>query len=235
MQRLRIAAVIVCLWGMPFTAVQGQEKRPPTTGLPEAWGPTDPSRGGEDIIVVTPVEEPGPWLPPEPMPPEEGSLDGASGSGNKSNTAVTYAFFFTHLDNLDRAADKEAALGHEKAAVEWRTHEQSAAGLDAQEARLMKQVAYDCNQLVADKETEIRALMAGFRQQHPNGEFLTLPKPQELYVLWQDRVQIIEQHIDQLRSALGEAGFLKLDSYIRANFAPQVVTPGTGAAKGEQQ
>lgn len=234
MHRLRIAAAIACLWGMPFTALQGQEKRPPTTGLPEAWGPTDPTRGGEDVIII-PIEEPGPWLPPEPMPPEEGSLDGASGSGNKSNTTVTYSFFFTHLDNLDRAADKEAALGHEKAAVEWRTHEQLAAGLDAQEARLMKQVAIDCNQLVAEKEAQIRALMDDFRQQHPNGEFLTLPKPQELYVLWQDRLQIIDRHIDQLRSALGEEGFGKLDSYVRANFVPNVVKAGSAAAKGEQQ
>lgn len=132
----------------------------------------------------------------------------------------TYLFFFWHLDHLDRTADEQAKLGNESAAAAWRSHEQVVAGLEEPEGDALKQVAYDCLQALAEKDAEIQEAAADFRTQHPNGEYLTAPLPAELHELWQERVQIIDQRIERLRSLLGEERFQTLDKYVRTNFVP---------------
>jgi hypothetical protein len=148
---------------------------------------------------------------------------------------VTYLFFFSHLDFLDRAADKEDAARNPQAAADWRNHEQLAAGLDARQGALMKQAARECLKAMEAKDAEIQKLIRDFREQHPNGAFLKAQPPPELEALWQQRIAIVDGQVDRLRSLLGDEGFHKLDSYVRANFIPTVVQPDAGAEKGEAQ
>jgi hypothetical protein len=138
---------------------------------------------------------------------------------------VTYSFFFWHLEHLDQTADEQLALGNKSAATEWRTHEQVAAGLEAREGSLMKQVAYDCLQTLEDKDVEIQAAVKAFHKKYPDGGFLTAPIPEELNALWRERIQIVERQVDRLRSLLGEERFLALDGYVKSTFVPAVEQP----------
>jgi len=188
----------------------------------------------ETTLEVVPVD---PWPAPPigPMPPGEGdslaTTPHKSTSERTTTTLVAYEFFFSHLNHLDKEADRQTALGNEAAAKLWRSHEQLAAGLDAQEANALKNVAFDCNKSLAKKDTEIRIVAKAFQQANATQGSRSLTPSSDLQVLWQDRVQIINQHIDRLRSLIGEERFQALDTYIRANFAPIRVFAGLGRSE----
>src|SRR5262249_2956659 len=222
MKRLRVAAVISWLWLVVVATAQGL---PPVTSEDEAWGPQDPTRSAQEVIIdVGGPGDPGPWMPPSQR---------AARTRRTAPTWVTYSFFFSRLDSLDRAGDAEAARGNPTAAAGWRNHEQLAAGLDERQGAALKQVAADCLKAVAAKDAEIQKAVAAFRGQHPDGAYRTAPLTPELLALWQQRIEIFDQQIGRLQSLLGADGFHKLDSYVRANFVPAVVQPD--AAKGGAQ
>ena len=148
---------------------------------------------------------------------------------------MTYSFFFSHLDVLDHAAKEEEARGNQQGAIELRNHEQLAAGLDERQGALLRQVAAECLQAVGATDEEIQKGLEAFREEHPDGAFVQAQLPPELQALWQQRIDIIERQIRRLQSLLGDEGFHKLDSYIRANFAPVVVELGQDAAEGGVQ
>ena len=205
MQRLRVAATISSIWLAAAMAVQGQQ-------MPEKLlGPLDPA---PPLSLESGDRQ---ALPPDSAHPSKPL--------QKAPTWVTYVFFFGHLEHLDQAADEQVALGNKSAAVEWRTHEQVAAGLQAREGNLLKQVAYDCLQALEDKDLEIQAAVKAFHKQYPDGGFLTAPIPEKLQTLWQERIQIVEQQVGRLRSLLGEERFLALDGYIQSTFVPAVKSP----------
>jgi hypothetical protein len=207
--------------------------------------PQDPASPPEEEVIVE-IEPTPPWDPGPPRPWTDHSST-IPLSGDKAASLpiapvlrsapvwVTYSFFFSHLDALDRAAAEEEARGNPQAAIDWRNHEQLAAGLDARQGALLKQVAAECLAAVEDKDAEIEKGLQAFRDEHPDGAFVTAQLPPELQALWQQRIATIERQIRRLQSLLGDEGFHKLDSYIRANFAPVVVEPGQGAAEGGVQ
>jgi hypothetical protein len=204
MHRLRVAATISSIWLAAVMAVQGQ--RVPDK-LPATLDPAPPvfKSAGQGTLPPESAN------PPKPL--------------QKPPAWVTYLFFFGHLEHLDQAADEQVALGNKSAAAEWRTHEQTAAGLEAREGSLMKQVAYDCLQALDDKDAEIQAAVKAFHKRYPDGGFLTAPIPEELRALWRERIQIVEQQVGRLRSLLGEERFLALDGYVRSSFVPAVQSP----------
>jgi hypothetical protein len=151
-----------------------------------------------------------------------------SAAGSESVPAwMTYSFFFKHLENLERTADKQAALGNESSAAAWRTHEQLAAGLDASEAGALKEVAHDCIQAVEAKDAEIQTMATALHARQSGEALVTAAAPPDLEALWQERIEIVDQQVHRLRALLGEERFLALDSYIRARFTPVVVPSGS--------
>jgi hypothetical protein len=250
MGRMLFVVTVSCLWMTAAAVAQNKIGSPPPPIPPEsleseAWGPQEPGLTLEETIELDPDEIPvdPDEIPVEPAPIPIGAKppvvgDGITTATHESTadsmvTEATYAFFFSHLDHLDREADRQAALGNEPAAKEWRSHEQLAAGLDAQEASLLKQVAYDCNLALQKKDAEIQTSAAAFHAAS-EAEPHAITPPLDLQVLWQDRVQIIHQHIDRLRSLLGEERFRALDSYVLANFAPVQVSPAAAAKGGSR-
>jgi hypothetical protein len=248
MGRMLFVVTVSCLCMTAAAVAQNKIGSAPPPIPPEslesmAWGFQEPGPTLDETIDIgdpdeTPVDPD--EIPVDPAPPIGSKPpvvgDGLTATAHESTaqgtvTEATYAFFFSHLDHLDREADRQAALGNEPAAKEWRSHEQLAAGLDAQEASLLKQVAYDCNLALRKKDAEIQTSAAAFHAAS-KAESHTATPPLDLQVLWQDRVQIIHQHIDRLRSLLGEERFRALDSYVLANFAPVQVSPAAAAAKG---
>lgn len=208
--RLRSAVAIPWLL-MAVVAVGHGQERSDVGQAPDGQGPM----WGSDVVIgIEAVKVP--------------SGEVTEGGDVRSTPAwMTYSFFFKHLENLERAADKQAALGNESSAAAWRTHEQLAAGLDASEARVLKEVAHDCIQAVEAKDEKIQALAAALHTQRAGEALLAATTPPELDALWQERIEIIDQQIYRLRALLGEERFLALDSYIRANFTPVVIPSGS--------
>jgi len=127
--------------------------------------------------------------------------------------------------NLDRVAAQEEARG--KDGDKWRTHDQRAAGLSEDEGTIVRQVAHDCNQAVSTMDAHIQMEASTLRTNNPTGQGRNTPLPATLEYRWQQRIQIITSHIDQLRSMLGEDSFQKLDGYVHREFEPNVMTvPG---------
>jgi hypothetical protein len=210
MHRLRVTTTISWLWLAAAMAVQGQQ------APGKLVRPLDPP-----LPVSLESGAPGALPPDSTHPPKP---------LQKTPVWVTYVFFFGHLEHLDQAADEQVALGNKSAAAQWRTHEQVAAGLEAREGNLLKQVAYDCLQALEDKDVEIQAAVQAFHKQYPDGGFLTAPIPEKLNTLWQERIQIVEQQIGRLRSLLGAERFLALDGYIRSTFVPAIKSPAAADA-----
>jgi hypothetical protein len=143
---------------------------------------------------------------------------------------VTYNFFFRHLAALDKVADKREAIGKTEEAAAWRTYEQRSAGISAEAAAILKQVAYECNDAVNAQDERLQSAAVAFkaaRERSPQKEAsLQAPAPPEVMQLWDERSQIINARIDQLQSRLGTEAFGKLDRYVRAAFRPASMPRG---------
>ena len=129
---------------------------------------------------------------------------------------VVYLIYFRHLANVDQVAAAREAEG--KDGHGWRTHEQRAAGLTDGEANLLKQIAYDCLQAVAETDGEMENVPASIPDQHPFGGFLRPPRQTVLAQLEDQKTQIITAHINQLKAQLGDDGFNKLATYLAQTF-----------------
>jgi len=143
---------------------------------------------------------------------------------------VVYRFFFEHLENLDKGADYFEAEG--KDGSEFRSYEQKAANLTELEGQVMKQVAFDCNRAVEQVMAKQKAMIDALRAQYPHTPIYKIPAvyhvplPPELAEFDQQKKQIINDHINQLKSLIGDASFQKLDAYVKKRFHPRVVGKG---------
>lgn len=133
---------------------------------------------------------------------------------------VVYLIYFRHLANLDQVAAQREAEGKDGGG--WRSHEQRAASLSEEEGYILKRIAYDCLQSVAEVDKKIQNVAAAFLAQHPLGEYLKSGPPPELTQLEEEKARIINAHIDQLKSALGKDAFGKLVLHIAKSFMPSV-------------
>jgi hypothetical protein len=133
---------------------------------------------------------------------------------------IIYLLYFRHLANLDQVAAQREAEGKEGRG--WRSHEQRAAGLSEEEGNILKQVAYDCIQAVTEADRKIQNVITNFHAQHPRGEYNRVPPPPELPQLEKEKTQIINAHIEQLKSLLGEDAFNKLAAHLNRDFKTSV-------------
>jgi hypothetical protein len=102
-----------------------------------------------------------------------------------------------------------------------REHDQRSSGLTQNEAALMKQVAFDCNQSLKDKNEKVHSDIDAYRMQHPE-QSRAIP-PGEMSQAISDRNEAVTEHIAQLRTMLGEQSFKKLDTYVRILIQPKVM------------
>lgn len=166
-------------------------------------------------------------------------VEQAAGNARPSPAWVTYGFFFSHLAHLDEVADEQEALGNRTEADGWRSYEQRAVGLTEEEGRFLKQVAYACNQAVKDQDAKTQGAVKAFREDHGRSAWprdVNSDMPPDPARLWDERTQLIETHIDQLRSRFGTDAFEKLDRRIQATFKSSVKVvphPSTVSAPGQ--
>jgi len=149
--------------------------------------------------------------------------------------SVRYPLFFRFLASLDQFASKLENEGNKKAAAAWKTHVQRAAGIDDNDAEILKKIAYDCNQSLDDNHAQLASAMKRFRDQYPNGAFRKAARPPEVIQLRSDKQQILASHIDQLKSEVSEESLRKVDSYIASVFRATVRTkmaPSSSVQRG---
>jgi hypothetical protein len=109
------------------------------------------------------------------------------------------------------------------------------AGLDAEHGQMLEQIALQCERDVAATDAKARAIIDKFHADHPyrlqNRSTPPPSAPSELKVLSQQRIDLILSGRERLRSALGEAAFVKFDQE-QQEHAQQTTRPLTAVDVG---
>lgn len=136
---------------------------------------------------------------------------------------VLFEFLFDNISALNQAADTDDKAGNHQGAALWRTHDQRGAGLNDAEGQILQETALDCLRQLKEKDAKIRALAERDRAQTPPG--IMIPASPEMIQTFEDRKKVVNDHIERLREALGDASFNKLDTYVHSSFHAEVIAP----------
>jgi len=130
-------------------------------------------------------------------------------------------------------AEQAEKAGKHAEAVGWRTSHQRAARLNDAEGEVLQEIAHDCNCAVNDLDAKINTQAEKFRTQIVPGATVTVPA--EFYQMSEDRKKIVVDHVEQLRVALGDTSFKKLETYVLSMFpAPKDVGNPPPASRTEK-
>jgi hypothetical protein len=164
------------------------------------------------------------------QPPVPRSQSGSSGAP----TYVLYRLFFRDIAARDTAA-AQLALAGKPGSEELRKSWQKSLFLTEEEASLVRQVATRCNQALDQHHaTALPTIMAARASiaNRPDGAGVPKP-PQDLMALEEGRTDISNGCIRDLRSALGNRTFSKIDVFIRTKFVQKVSSaPPAGSPFG---
>jgi len=137
---------------------------------------------------------------------------------------VVYKFLFHHIAALRKKADELELDG--KDGRQLRTHYQRKAGLSAEQASVLDQIAGELNEQLQVQGLRARILIDAYRAQYPGGKVPHGEKPQpppaELTQMVQERDAIVLRGRDRLRAALGDEEFNRFNDFVRIRVAPQV-------------
>lgn len=137
--------------------------------------------------------------------------------------SALFELFFNNMSVLNQVADKDDKAGDHISAAAWRTHDQRAAGLNDAEGQIMREIVLDCIRILKENDAKIRALAERDRAQMPPG--VASPASVEMIQAFEDRKKVVNDHIERLREALGDASFNKLDTYVHSSFHAEVIAP----------
>ena len=137
--------------------------------------------------------------------------------------SALFELFFNNMSVLNEVADKDDKAEDHIAAAAWRTHDQMAAGLNDAEGQILREITLDCVRILKENDAKIRALAERDRAQATPGTII--PASPEMIQTFEERKKAINDHIERLREALGDASFNKLDTYIHSSFHADVIAP----------
>lgn len=137
---------------------------------------------------------------------------------------------FIMIGFYNRFAEEAETAGKHAEAASWRTAHQQNVGLNDAEGEILQEIAHDCNCAIKEQDLKLRADGERFRAQLVPGATVTVST--EFYQLFEGRKAIIRNHVEQLRVALGNTSFKKLETYVLSMYpAPKSVampkTPST--------
>lgn len=169
--------------------------------------------------------------------PVTASQSGSATSGQKSITIsanstvpdhILYHAFFVQVVAVDKVADIQEQAG--KNVDELRTRIQKAAGLTDSEGKSFREIAKDCIQKLDEQRERIKAILDQRRAAAPASPSQLTKSEMAQYGA--ESRQTVSDHIEQLKAALGDASFAKLDAYARNTIHP--VAP-SNAQSGEAE
>jgi hypothetical protein len=138
--------------------------------------------------------------------------------------SVLFRFFFLHVTSVDSIADNLKASGKSDSAA--RSKFARDAKLTEVEAALLKDVARRCNSgLEAHTRNELAPAVQNLRAQNPTAlRAADLPPAaaEQLKDLDRQHENIVMDHVQELKSALGPERFQKLYEYVRGTEAPRI-------------
>jgi len=150
----------------------------------------------------------------------QGQSQGQTAAAQPISAETRYQFFFMHLATLEKVADELDKKGKDGNLM--RGYEAHAAGLNQAEEAVMKRIAFDCNQALAELDQKRAQMVQAFRAQHPDKEYFHTPLPPEMKQLQQEKITIIQSHMEELKSDLGADMFQKLDAYMQQRMASAI-------------
>jgi len=135
---------------------------------------------------------------------------------------VYFETFFYMIGANNLWAEQAEKAGKHAEAAGLRTSHQRTAGLNDAEGEVLQEIAHDCNCAVNELDAKINAQAEKFSTQIVPGATVTVPV--EFYQMSEDRKKIVVDHVEQLRVALGDRSFKKLETYVLSmNPAPKGV------------
>jgi len=146
---------------------------------------------------------------------------------------IPFETSFYTIGIYNRWGEQAEKAGKHEEAAGWRTAYQRDAGLNDSEGDILQEIAHDCNCAVNALDEKFSELAGKFRAQIVPGTTMTIPA--ELIQLHEERKTIVLDHVEQLRVALGETSFKKLEAYVHSMF-PEPKPPSTNTtAKSEKE
>lgn len=150
--------------------------------------------------------------------------DEAQGQGADMPEFVVYRQFFRHVAFLKQKAEEREAGGEDASSL--RSYYKRQANLDDRLARILDDIAADCNAAVERLDKKAKKITEQFRALNPGGELtggqLPPAPPAELSSLWEERKEVILQARERLRAAFGEQEFHRLDEQVRRGVVPNI-------------
>jgi hypothetical protein len=126
--------------------------------------------------------------------------------------------FFLQVPPAKTPASTAAPINAQPALV-MRTPSQEAIGLTDQEAALLFAVAADCQAQLRKIEGRIPSLTFESRLEFIETGEISKPLAHKLQAIDTDRAQVVQDHVLQLKIAVGDATFERIEAY-RKNRAP---------------
>ena len=93
-------------------------------------------------------------------------------------------------------------------------------GISDEHSVALEAIAFACRQQVTEQDEKAKVIIAAFQSRFPGGKVPgggSPPPPPELKSMWEERKAIVLRARDQLRLALGEDEFLRLDRYAKSH------------------
>jgi hypothetical protein len=135
---------------------------------------------------------------------------------------VYFETFFYEIGIYNRWAEQAEKAGKHAEAAGWRTAHQRNARLNDAEGEVLQEIAHDCNCAVNELDAKMNADAEKFRTQIVPGA--TMMVPADFYQMFEDRKTIVIHHVEQLRLALGDTSFKKLETYVLSMYpAPKSI------------
>jgi hypothetical protein len=135
--------------------------------------------------------------------------------------ARLYWHFLAYQNFLDRTAanlDQHGGNGDE-----LRNRFQRKVGFTSAQFGTVRQAAVKLESDLKPKDAQAKVIIDAFHAKYPPGKVTTLPPPPpELAQLQQEREQLIEQDVSDLKSQLGPEASAKMDAFLQNDFAPTV-------------
>jgi hypothetical protein len=201
-----------------------------STGVGATGKPPQPAGYGSLLggIPAVPVNPPTLILPPSQ--PEPMSL-----------RYVYFETFFYMIGTYNLWAEQAEKAGKHAEAADWRVSHQKTAGLNDAEGEVMQEIAHDCTCAVNELDAKMNELADKFRAQIAPGAIVTVPA--EFNQMFEERKKVVIDHVVQLRVALGDTSFKKLETYVLSMYSapgneakpkPPSTTPTAKSQKGSQ-
>jgi len=139
---------------------------------------------------------------------------------------VAYRFVFHQIVSLEKQAQEAENQGKDGQSL--RTLFQRRAGLNDEQARVLLEIASDCENETRAQDAKAKIIIDAFKAQYPGGEVpkgqTVAPPPAELQTMQAERNAMILRSRERLHVMFGDDAFQKFDEFVRTH-AKQNIHP----------